>query len=345
MTEIEKIAYAKSFIDKLANGINPIDGSVIAATDTVKNERLSKCFFYVSDILQKVIENGGLEKDEKPKAEKPKRRLPSYSPEQLESFRYSESPITSAEMVKRIIETGVKRFAKKSFTAWLVTSGFVDELYIEGNRILKPTKSGEELGFTIEKREGQYGVYYVLLLATEAQHFVIDNIEALFSFDINEYRVKMNMANQGKPWDSEQDTKLLDMYNEGHDIGKIAAALGRSKKSITIRLMNKGFDLSVPIPAKGNANDPDSGSSDPADKSDTPSADRSIPADTSVEATAEAPTVTCLTCKLARSGECFPQKQICKDYEKAFEVPKEERKDWPLMGDASYLKQTGRHRK
>lgn len=77
MTEIEKIAYAKSFIDKLANGINPIDGSVIAATDTVKNERLSKCFFYVSDILQKVIENGGLEKDEKPKAEKPKRRLPS----------------------------------------------------------------------------------------------------------------------------------------------------------------------------------------------------------------------------------------------------------------------------
>lgn len=25
MTESEKIAYAKSFIDKLANGINPID--------------------------------------------------------------------------------------------------------------------------------------------------------------------------------------------------------------------------------------------------------------------------------------------------------------------------------
>ena len=25
MTELEKIAYAKSFIDKLANGINPLD--------------------------------------------------------------------------------------------------------------------------------------------------------------------------------------------------------------------------------------------------------------------------------------------------------------------------------
>lgn len=29
MTEIEKIAYAKSFIDKLANGINPLDDTPI----------------------------------------------------------------------------------------------------------------------------------------------------------------------------------------------------------------------------------------------------------------------------------------------------------------------------
>ena len=29
MTELEKIAYAKSFIDKLANGVNPIDDSAI----------------------------------------------------------------------------------------------------------------------------------------------------------------------------------------------------------------------------------------------------------------------------------------------------------------------------
>ena len=29
MTEVEKIEYAKMFLDKLANGINPIDGSII----------------------------------------------------------------------------------------------------------------------------------------------------------------------------------------------------------------------------------------------------------------------------------------------------------------------------
>lgn len=59
MTELEKIAYAKSFIDKLANGINPIDNQPVAEYDVVNNVRLTRCFFFVSDILRQVIENGG----------------------------------------------------------------------------------------------------------------------------------------------------------------------------------------------------------------------------------------------------------------------------------------------
>jgi hypothetical protein len=51
MTELEKIAYAKSFIDKLANGINPLDDTPILEGDIANNVRLSLCFFYVSDIL------------------------------------------------------------------------------------------------------------------------------------------------------------------------------------------------------------------------------------------------------------------------------------------------------
>ena len=56
MTELEKIAYAKSFIDKLANGINPLDDTPIPDDDIANNVRLSRCFFYVSSILQKEID-------------------------------------------------------------------------------------------------------------------------------------------------------------------------------------------------------------------------------------------------------------------------------------------------
>ena len=51
MTELEKISYAKSFLDQLANGINPLDGTPIPENDIANNVRLSRCFFFVSDIL------------------------------------------------------------------------------------------------------------------------------------------------------------------------------------------------------------------------------------------------------------------------------------------------------
>jgi len=85
MTELEKIAYAKSFIDKLANGVNPIDDSTIPDSDMVNNVRLSRCFFYVSDILRQVIENGGITpapivKEKKPKKQKAPEAAPAENP-------------------------------------------------------------------------------------------------------------------------------------------------------------------------------------------------------------------------------------------------------------------------
>ena len=59
------------YIDKLANGINPLDDSSIPEDDIVNNVRISRCFFFISDILNKVIENDGkYHKQNKNKAEK-----------------------------------------------------------------------------------------------------------------------------------------------------------------------------------------------------------------------------------------------------------------------------------
>ena len=54
MTELEKIEYTKGFVDKLAEGINPIDGTPIAEGDLLNNVRISRCMYYVSDILRRV---------------------------------------------------------------------------------------------------------------------------------------------------------------------------------------------------------------------------------------------------------------------------------------------------
>ena len=95
MTELEKIAYAKSFIDKLANGINPIDDSVIKDDDIVNNVRISRCFFYVSDVLRQMIDNGGISKK--------KAFIPfELSLQERSKFAYSDKPIPISEIAKRL---------------------------------------------------------------------------------------------------------------------------------------------------------------------------------------------------------------------------------------------------
>ena len=120
MTELEKIEYAKSFIDKLANGINPLDDSPIPDNDIANNVRLSRCFFYVSDILRQVIENGGITSPKK----KTKNAF-NITQEQLSRFSYSETPISISEITKKINELvdteQVKQLSYRQLTTWLIS--------------------------------------------------------------------------------------------------------------------------------------------------------------------------------------------------------------------------------
>jgi len=56
MSDIEKLQKAKMYMEKLADGINPLDGSVVEENDIVNNIHISRCFFYVADVLRQLIE-------------------------------------------------------------------------------------------------------------------------------------------------------------------------------------------------------------------------------------------------------------------------------------------------
>ena len=51
MTELEKIAYAKAFIDKLANGINPLDDTPIPDDDISALAVHQRLGFRTADLL------------------------------------------------------------------------------------------------------------------------------------------------------------------------------------------------------------------------------------------------------------------------------------------------------
>ena len=94
MTEIEKIEYARGFIEKLSRGINPIDEREIPDGEVAKNERLSRCFAYVSYILSQIVER---EKRKETRRERPVREKFFITSQQMLDFPYSEEPITLGE--------------------------------------------------------------------------------------------------------------------------------------------------------------------------------------------------------------------------------------------------------
>lgn len=181
MTDLEVMQRAKMYVDKLANGTNPLDDTALSENDIVNNVRISRCLFYVSDVLRQVIENGGtVNKKKTPKEDF------SISFEDIQKFSFSDTPIPISEIAKRINELteneNMKKLTYKHLTEWLVS---IEMLYVEtkpdGKTTKRPTDGGGKLGITTEIRHGMQGDYTVVLYNLSAQHFIIDNIEAVIA--------------------------------------------------------------------------------------------------------------------------------------------------------------------
>ena len=50
----KKLRVAIDWISKLANGTNPIDGSTLPDNDIVNNVHISRCLFFVSNLLEDI---------------------------------------------------------------------------------------------------------------------------------------------------------------------------------------------------------------------------------------------------------------------------------------------------
>lgn len=178
-TDLEIMVHAKSYLDKLANGINPLTEEVLPDTDIVNQVRISRCLFYVSDVLRQVIEAGGLKKA--PKTAK----LPfSLSEEQISQFQLFPQPIFISAFTERLnsmLESDqVKRLSHRSITAFLEHEGLLTQYHdYQGRTKREPTDRGRALGIFTEIRSGQAGPYTVVLYDSNAQQYILDHLEQI----------------------------------------------------------------------------------------------------------------------------------------------------------------------
>lgn len=174
MTELETLQQAKLYINKLARGIDPISNHEIAADSVLNQVRLVRCFFYVSEVLQRVMEYGY--------GQKTSQRLREFSitPQQICSVRPERYAVRITEFVKMLHnaagDQGQKILPPTRITDWLAQNGFLENLRDEnGKRYRMPTEAGKQIGLRADKRSNSNREYVVVLYEPQAQQFLLDH--------------------------------------------------------------------------------------------------------------------------------------------------------------------------
>ncbi len=241
MTELEILQRAKMYIDKMANGVNPIDDAHVPDADTLNNVRISRCLSYVSGILGQVIENNGI-------IGKTKTLKKAFflSDGAINKFSFSETPIPISEITNRLnalMNSDLSlKLSRKIITSWLMEIDVLEEIITaEGKKVRWPTERGSELGIYVEKRTGMNGEYSLAVYGREAQQFILDNIQAIISYANNIRKDTQPYKYPRRSWDAAQDKHLIELFNKNMPVSEISTILKRSEGGIRARLKKLGL--------------------------------------------------------------------------------------------------------
>ena len=238
MTELELMQHTKGYLDKLARGIDPLTDREVPENDIINNVRISRCLFYVSDILRQVIQNGGIQV----KTIKAGEKAPfALSFEERTRYSFGDWPATASVIAQRLNELvdldTMQKLKTTSITGFLMQSGLLyDEESPTGKKNKRPTEAGRQLGITTTVRTGQNGDYTVVVYSREAQQFILDNLDAIMTINAAPLH-----ENQGKPWAAEEDAYLRNAYHSGIDVKEMSVELKRTRAGIRARLEKLGL--------------------------------------------------------------------------------------------------------
>lgn len=169
MTELEQIEYAKMFIDKMANGINPLDNSKIKEDDLLNNIRISRCMFFVSNILKEVIDQGRLKKT-------PVKPL-TLDTIDVERFVISSQPISITHLINNMngiyLDAETDKIKRTHLTSWFLSKGLLEEKLEDNKKRNLPTELGKQYGISCEVRVNRQGISYNAVLYDERMQKIV----------------------------------------------------------------------------------------------------------------------------------------------------------------------------
>ena len=195
MEKIELVERAKMYLKLLGDGIHPVTGDVIPGDSAFMDEKVKRCFSFISQILDEYIELS--EKVEKLESGKEKTIIVaskkqefSITQEQCDSIRLSKKPITVLSFMKNINSVidsdSMEKLTSTRINKWLTNRGLVTTSKVQtmvSKTVYKPSDFATQIGIieeeTVDKKSGELKTQ--LKLGESAQLFIIENLGDIVS--------------------------------------------------------------------------------------------------------------------------------------------------------------------
>ncbi len=186
LTEKEKMQRAKNYMLKLANGINPVDDTNMQNDSALKNERLAKCFLYISEVLENAIRRADTSSREKSAQKKTLKKQFEISEQDLQNIHPLDRDCAISELAAEInkitADQNCKKLPAKMINDWLVDKGYLKNETMGGKTRRELTETSAEIGITSKQGVGAFGNYTIVLFSEQAQQYIIDHLIEIADF-------------------------------------------------------------------------------------------------------------------------------------------------------------------
>ena len=177
MIDKTKLKTAQEWIEKLANGINPLTSEPVKEDDIVNNVHISRCLFFVSEMLKKVKTTESSSDGKKPFM---------MTSQEAEKIAIS-APCGIAQFTKTVnegIPADMKPLSISAVIKWLRNNGYLYEVTKgDKHKTNLPTENGIKLGITVWTQQNSEGQeFQKVLYDVSAQRFMLSNIESIALF-------------------------------------------------------------------------------------------------------------------------------------------------------------------
>jgi len=180
INEREKVIKAKEVLIKIANGINPVDGTPINEESFLNDPRIIRCFFYISELLNRVIAgqtNQNLPKPTELHITKEEKSLVKFPENKIGVNEFAKCINNVIDLNKSKKLSGVE--LNKQLKKMGVLSENIDE---QGKVRTIINNKSVDYGFESEKRNYNGNEYEMVVINDIGKAYILENLEDIMKY-------------------------------------------------------------------------------------------------------------------------------------------------------------------